>query len=70
MKKMPNYVNDATSEMVIEYFENKIIHGQLRKGDKLPTERALAEELGVSRATVREAMRAASCRISSRELLP
>ena len=58
MKKIPNSVNYATSEKVIEYFESKIIHGQLHKGDKLPTERALAEELGVSRATVREAMRA------------
>jgi DNA-binding FadR family transcriptional regulator len=34
-----------------------IIDGRLRPGDRLPSERALSEALGVSRPTVREAIR-------------
>ncbi|MGW8554700.1 FadR/GntR family transcriptional regulator [Streptomyces tubercidicus] len=34
--------------------------GQLQRGERIPTERALAEELGVSRSSVREAIRALS----------
>ena len=35
----------------------RLANGQLRRGDKLPTERALAEQFDVSRNTVREALR-------------
>lgn len=48
----------AASETVLDYIEDAIIKGELRKGDKLPTERAMAEELNVSRASVREAIKA------------
>lgn len=43
---------------VIEKIKNKIKSGEIKKGDKLPTEREMAESLGVSRASVREALRA------------
>ncbi len=33
-----------------------ITNGQLKPGDKLPSERDMAESLGVSRASVREAL--------------
>ncbi len=45
-------------EVVIEEIQQQIISGSLNRGDKLPTERDLAEQLNVSRTSVREAMRA------------
>ena len=37
--------------------DDQIVRGNLRSGDRLPGERALAELLGVSRPSVREALR-------------
>lgn len=45
-------------EQVIEQIQSMIASGDLKKGDKLPSERQLAEQLGVSRTSVREALRA------------
>jgi len=45
-------------ELVIHQIEEQITAGALRVGDQLPAERDLAARLGVSRAAVREAMRA------------
>lgn len=45
-------------ETVIESIKEKIKDGSLKKGGKLRPEREIAEELGVSRASVREAIRA------------
>lgn len=42
---------------VIDYFKQKIIDGELRPGEKLPPERDIAEQLSVSRNSVREAIR-------------
>lgn len=42
----------------VEQIEGLIRSGRLRPGDRLPPERNLAELLGVSRPTVREALRA------------
>ncbi|MFL5695227.1 MAG: FadR/GntR family transcriptional regulator, partial [Ktedonobacteraceae bacterium] len=42
-------------EQVAEQIEKRILAGELRKGDRLPTERALAEQFHVSRTAVREA---------------
>jgi len=39
-----------------EAISARIVHGQLAAGDRLPTERALTEELGVSRTVLREAL--------------
>jgi GntR family transcriptional repressor for pyruvate dehydrogenase complex len=50
--------NTKVYEQVIEQIKKMIIDGTLKKGDKLPTERDLAEQLQVSRASVREALRA------------
>ncbi len=41
---------------VVNYLLNQIQNGIYVKGDKLPAERKLVEELGVSRTNVREAM--------------
>lgn len=58
MTNLSHVNNDGTSEKVIEYIQSQILRGHIRKGDKLPTERKLSEIMGVSRASVREAMRA------------
>lgn len=44
-------------QQTIDYLTNAIIHGKLQPGDRVPTETELAELLGVSRNTVREAVK-------------
>jgi GntR family transcriptional repressor for pyruvate dehydrogenase complex len=46
-----------THEQVVAQIEAKILGGELRVGGKLPSERELVEALGVSRSSVREALR-------------
>lgn len=48
------------SEMLVEKLLGFVTAGRLQAGDKLPSERELAERFGVSRPTVREALRALS----------
>lgn len=47
-------------ERVIRYIKSEILKGELRQGEKLPPERELAEQLGVGRNSVREALRTLS----------
>ncbi|WP_018086379.1 FadR/GntR family transcriptional regulator [Desulfurispora thermophila] len=47
-----------TSETILDQIKELLINGQLNPGDKLLTERELAEQLQVSRASVREALSA------------
>lgn len=44
-------------EQVAEQIEKRILDGELHSGDRLPTERELAEQFHVSRTAVREAMK-------------
>ena len=44
-------------EKVLTYLEDSLRSGQLSLGDPLPPERELAEQLGISRNSVREAVR-------------
>ena len=44
------------SEKIAEKLERMIADGSLNPGDRLPAERALSEELGVSRPSLREAI--------------
>ena len=44
------------SDQVFEQLKDLIFRGQLKPGERLMTERELAQELGVSRPTVREAI--------------
>lgn len=45
-------------QLVIEQIQDMILDGRLKKGDKLPSERDLSEQLGISRTSIREALRA------------
>lgn len=49
--------NERAYEKVIEHIKNEIWQGALKRGERLPPERELAETLGVSRNSVREAIR-------------
>ena len=58
-----NMTNDQLSSkslyiQLAELIENKIISGEYRIGDRLPTEFEMAAQYGVSRTVVREAMKA------------
>lgn len=46
------------SDQIIQQIQDAIRNGDLARGDKLPTERALCEQFGVSRSVVREAIKA------------
>lgn len=48
---------ERTHETVVRYVEEQLQRGSLRIGQRLPAERALAENLGLSRASVREGFR-------------
>ena len=56
MQENNNDTNKAY-EKVIVYIKNQIVTGALQQGENLPPERDLAKELGVSRNSVREALR-------------
>lgn len=51
-------LSERAAEQVITYIQEN----QMRQGDRLPNEKELMERLGVSRGTIREAMRALSSR--------
>ena len=46
------------SSSIADQIRNAIVTGQLKEGARLPPERELAEQFGVSRVTVRDALRA------------
>ena len=49
--------SDKVSQHIIDQIRNAIFDGRLKPGDKLPSERELAEKFKVSKATLREALR-------------
>ncbi|WP_433136197.1 FadR/GntR family transcriptional regulator [Actinomadura nitritigenes] len=60
---LPRFDRQPTlTERVTGHLLDQIVHGSLRPGDRLPSERDLAERLGVSRTVVREAIRALQAR--------
>jgi len=51
---------ESTLEVIVQQIKNQIKKGILKPGEKLPSERELASLLGVSRTSVREAIKALS----------
>jgi GntR family transcriptional regulator, transcriptional repressor for pyruvate dehydrogenase complex len=49
--------SNNVSEQIEQQIEQRILSGELRSGDRLPTERELAEQFHASRTAVREAMK-------------
>ena len=45
-------------QQIVEQIEHRFVSGELKVGDQLPSERELAEQFGVSRIAVREAVKA------------
>ncbi len=50
-------VMEKSFERIVQYVKNEILKGRLRPGDRLPSERELADTLGTSRNSVREGLR-------------
>ena len=50
--------NKRVYEHVVDQIQKQILVGELKRGDKLPSEKELINQLGVSRTSVREALRA------------
>ena len=48
---------EKSYEKTVDYIEEELLNGHLRTGDRLPSERELAEVLGSSRNSVREGLR-------------
>lgn len=61
-KKIPPIVpvlkREALPEQIVRQLVSLVKSGDLKPGDRLPAERVLADELGVGRPTLREALRA------------
>jgi len=48
----------SLTEQAVEQIKSMIVRGELRPGDRLPREQDLASQLGISRGSLREAVRA------------
>lgn len=50
--------NKKVYQLVVEQIQRQIYNGELKKGDRLPSERELTAQLNVGRTSIREALRA------------
>ena len=57
MKNSQENIKEKPYQLVIDHVREEVLHGNLKPGDRLPGERELAEQLGVSRNSVREGLR-------------
>lgn len=49
--------NGRAFQRVVDYVQNAVASGELKPGDRLPSERELVEKFSIGRASVREALR-------------
>ncbi|MCG8440471.1 MAG: GntR family transcriptional regulator [Caulobacterales bacterium] len=56
--QLEKFQREPAYRYVAKTIRDKIVSGEIKTGDQLPAEAALAEALGVNRSTVREAIRA------------
>lgn len=68
LKKNTSYT-DSLIRIISDYLTDGIMSGEIKPGDKLPSDRELAEKFGVGRSTIREALRVISL-IGLIEILP
>ena len=54
--RLPKVVKASLTDQVVDILYKKISKGELKAGEKLPSESELSEQLGVARPTVREAL--------------
>ncbi|GAB3165071.1 FadR/GntR family transcriptional regulator [Amycolatopsis stemonae] len=57
MPNQPATANGRVFQRVVDYVQTAIAGGELKPGDRLPSERELVEKFGIGRASVREALR-------------
>ncbi|NNK95454.1 MAG: FadR family transcriptional regulator, partial [Desulfobacterales bacterium] len=50
--------NEKITDVIISQVRDAILSGQLKPGDRLASEKELVNQFGVSKATLREALRA------------
>jgi DNA-binding FadR family transcriptional regulator len=60
--RTPSPREELKSDRVVRRLESQILSGELRPGERLPTESDLCDLLGVSRSVVRDAMRTLAAR--------
>lgn len=56
MLKLAPHLRDSVVDRLTAYLRDQILRGALAPGARLPTEAALADQVGVGRSTVREAL--------------
>lgn len=56
MKELPPLRRTSLVDQMAEMLEQRILSGELKPGDRLPSEATLAEEFGASRPQLREAL--------------
>lgn len=58
LRMAPGLKREVLPELIVRKLLGLVKSGHLKPGERLPAERTLAEELGVGRSTLREALRA------------
>jgi len=56
LKRIP--MAKGLPQQILEQLEQRILNGELKEGEKLPTEKELAEQAGVGRRAIREGLQA------------